>query len=352
MNYLRDAWRKIFCYTGRASREQYWMTILWQIISVFVFGLVTILLRMPMGLPFFVQEVVLGWLFYLLLIALVLYVMASFFMFLALIVRRTHDIGLSGWWVLIGLVPFIGTLAIFIFMVVGGNTGDNKYGPDPIKPIVISDLGTPVGGSMAFAVVLVVVITLTVAGGIWYYEVHSEQTNQSASGSSFSNNPAVPISTTSTVATSTPSTQSPSQPSAAVPTSWSQGRFSFTAPITGCFAFNYPPTFSNPVGDSTSDNNGNMLDYAVRQNVNFQEVEEIYKAEGYTEKDFTTMGDLAGKEFVLKNRTTIFVIFIPGSQQILIDLNFSHDSRMPTSSIDLGTEETIAQSVVFPCPSQ
>jgi uncharacterized membrane protein YhaH (DUF805 family) len=96
-----------------------------------------------MGLPDFVREVVLGWLFYILIIMLVLYVMWSFLVFLALDVRRIHDIGLCGWWILIGLVPFIGAIVVFIFTVIKGNVGDNKYGPDPIKPIVVPDSGTP-----------------------------------------------------------------------------------------------------------------------------------------------------------------------------------------------------------------
>jgi uncharacterized membrane protein YhaH (DUF805 family) len=137
MNYLSDAWKKTFCYTGRASRKEYWMTVLWYAISVLISGAVAILLKLPMGLPFFVQEVILGWLFYLIIIALTLYVMCSFFVFLSLGVRRIHDIGLSGWWMLITLVPFIGGIVVFIFTLIKGNAGDNKYGPDPLGSVVI-----------------------------------------------------------------------------------------------------------------------------------------------------------------------------------------------------------------------
>lgn len=113
------------------------MTVLWYAISVLISGAVAILLKLPMGLPFFVQEVILGWLFYLIIIALTLYVMCSFFVFLSLGVRRIHDIGLSGWWMLITLVPFIGGIVVFIFTLIKGNAGDNKYGPDPLGSVVI-----------------------------------------------------------------------------------------------------------------------------------------------------------------------------------------------------------------------
>ncbi len=140
MDYLRDAWRKSFFYAGRASRKEYWMTVLWCAISVFVFSGVTILLRLPIGLPDFVREVVLGWLFYILIVILVLYVIWSFLVFLALGVRRIHDIGLSGWWILIGLVPSIGVIVIFIFTVIKGNVGDNKYGSDPLGSVIAPSL--------------------------------------------------------------------------------------------------------------------------------------------------------------------------------------------------------------------
>ena len=137
MNYLRDAWKKTFCYTGRASRKEYWMTVLWSVISVFVSAGVVLILKLPMGLPFFVQEVILGWLFYIILIMIVLFVIWSFLVFLALGVRRIHDIGLSGWWIFIDLIPVIGVIVIFIFTVIKGNAGDNKYGPDPLGLVVV-----------------------------------------------------------------------------------------------------------------------------------------------------------------------------------------------------------------------
>jgi uncharacterized membrane protein YhaH (DUF805 family) len=50
---------------------------------------------------------------------------------LAVLVRRLHDTGKSGWWVLIGFVPFVGTIVLFVFSVLDSDAGDNKYGASP-----------------------------------------------------------------------------------------------------------------------------------------------------------------------------------------------------------------------------
>lgn len=46
-------------------------------------------------------------------------------------VRRLHDTNRSGWWLLIGLVPLIGTIVLIVFMVQDSQTGDNRYGQNP-----------------------------------------------------------------------------------------------------------------------------------------------------------------------------------------------------------------------------
>jgi uncharacterized membrane protein YhaH (DUF805 family) len=48
----------------------------------------------------------------------------------AVIVRRLHDVGKSGWLLLIGLTC-IGVIPLFIWSIASGNDGDNQYGPSP-----------------------------------------------------------------------------------------------------------------------------------------------------------------------------------------------------------------------------
>ncbi len=49
---------------------------------------------------------------------------------LAVGVRRLHDTGRSGWWILIGLIPVIGTIVLIVFYVQDSHS-DNQYGPSP-----------------------------------------------------------------------------------------------------------------------------------------------------------------------------------------------------------------------------
>ncbi len=50
---------------------------------------------------------------------------------LALLLRRLHDIGKSGWWIFINFVPFVGPILFFIFLIRDSQPGPNKYGPNP-----------------------------------------------------------------------------------------------------------------------------------------------------------------------------------------------------------------------------
>jgi len=50
---------------------------------------------------------------------------------LGVTIRRLHDIGKSGWWILIGLIPLIGGIWLLILMLGDSQPGDNQYGPNP-----------------------------------------------------------------------------------------------------------------------------------------------------------------------------------------------------------------------------
>ncbi len=47
-------------------------------------------------------------------------------------VRRLHDINRNGWWLLVALVPLIGSLILLYWTIKPGDTGSNDFGPDPI----------------------------------------------------------------------------------------------------------------------------------------------------------------------------------------------------------------------------
>ena len=66
---------------------------------------------------------------------------------LAVGVRRCHDTGRSGWWLLIVLVPCIGPLWLLILLALPSDVYDNQYGPNPngaypdeVWPVVVGIL--------------------------------------------------------------------------------------------------------------------------------------------------------------------------------------------------------------------
>ncbi len=50
---------------------------------------------------------------------------------LAVTVRRLHDTDRSGWWILLGLVPF-GGLVLLVFFALPGTSGPNRFGDEPV----------------------------------------------------------------------------------------------------------------------------------------------------------------------------------------------------------------------------
>lgn len=112
MNDYINAWKNYVNFQGRARRRAYWMFVLFNIIAIILLAVIDGVIGTG-GL--------LGG----------LYTLAVLLPSLALSVRRLHDIGKSGWWILLGLVPFIGAIVLLIFAVMDSQPGANQYGPNP-----------------------------------------------------------------------------------------------------------------------------------------------------------------------------------------------------------------------------
>ena len=112
-----DAIRSVFSqyvgFSGRARRSEFWYWTLFQIILGVI---ASILDRAVFDRNNGAFSVVVG--------------LALLLPSLAVAVRRLHDSGRTGWWLLIGLIPVIGTIVLIIFYV-QDSQGDNKYGPSP-----------------------------------------------------------------------------------------------------------------------------------------------------------------------------------------------------------------------------
>ena len=62
---------------------------------------------------------------------MVLFVLATFLPTCAISVRRLHDSGYSGWWLLLGLIPYAGEPILFVLLCLKGTAGDNRFGAEP-----------------------------------------------------------------------------------------------------------------------------------------------------------------------------------------------------------------------------
>lgn len=110
--------QKYVTFTGRARRSEYWFFALF---SVIVY-IVAMILDNVLGLTF--GDLGYGVLYCLCGLALLL-------PSLAVAIRRLHDIGRTGWWILIAFVPFIGGLVLLVFACLDSQPQANKYGTSP-----------------------------------------------------------------------------------------------------------------------------------------------------------------------------------------------------------------------------
>jgi len=117
---IRQAFSHGFVYRGRASRSAYWWWVLFEAIVWVVLELFLIIPAAvhPAPAAFAVISLVLG-------IAGIYLGLVG----LAVTIRRLHDIDRSGWWVLIGLVPFVGWIVLLVFSLMEGTPGPNRYQP-------------------------------------------------------------------------------------------------------------------------------------------------------------------------------------------------------------------------------
>jgi len=120
MNYYIRGLDKYTEFNGRSTRKEFWYFWLfnWLIsfILFFILGLISFLIGIKTNV---LQPVS------------YLYSLAVFIPTFAVIVRRLHDIGKSGWWCLINFIPFIGLVWFIVLMCTDSKPGENKYGLNP-----------------------------------------------------------------------------------------------------------------------------------------------------------------------------------------------------------------------------
>lgn len=121
MKYYIKAIKNYAVFDGRATRMEFWMFMLFNILIALALGFVVAFVLF--GLGYGDADVDFA--------ADVVSTIYNLFILLPLIsvsVRRLHDMGRSGWWYLIGLVPFIGWIILLVMCMFDSEPFPNEYG--------------------------------------------------------------------------------------------------------------------------------------------------------------------------------------------------------------------------------
>lgn len=113
MNWYISVLKQYAVFSGRARRTEYWMFVLCNVIVMLLLSMVD---KMIGGDNELISSI---------------YSLAVLLPSLAVAARRLHDTDRSAWWLLLGLIPVIGTLVLIYFMVCNGQQGPNRFGDDP-----------------------------------------------------------------------------------------------------------------------------------------------------------------------------------------------------------------------------
>ena len=116
MSWYLQALKKYAVFSGRSRRKEYWFFVLFAVIISIVLGVIDTMIGTQAGGIGILSGI---------------YALAILIPSIAVSVRRLHDIDKTGWWILIGFIPLIGTIILLIFAFLPGTAGDNKYGADP-----------------------------------------------------------------------------------------------------------------------------------------------------------------------------------------------------------------------------
>jgi uncharacterized membrane protein YhaH (DUF805 family) len=108
-------------FSGRARRSEYWFFVLFNMI----FGIVAIILDNVLGTTFDLGfGISYGYIY-------LIYTLAILIPGIAVVVRRLHDVGKSGWMYFIVLIPIVGAIWLLVLLCTDSQVGSNKWGENP-----------------------------------------------------------------------------------------------------------------------------------------------------------------------------------------------------------------------------
>ena len=121
---VKSFWSRYTNFKGRSRRSEYWYIQLFLIVTNLAAAAIDLAL-MNGDVDRFIANGGGG-------IVGLVWILATIVPALAVLVRRLHDTGKSGWWALIGLVPFAGAVVLLVFSVLDSTAEENQYGA-PVK---------------------------------------------------------------------------------------------------------------------------------------------------------------------------------------------------------------------------
>ena len=105
-------------FSGRARRKEYWMFLLFNMIFAFVAAIIDNVVGTAS--PELGYGVFYG-----------LYTMVMIIPGIAVMVRRLHDVGKSGWMYFIVFIPIVGVIWLMVLLLTDSDAGENQYGQNP-----------------------------------------------------------------------------------------------------------------------------------------------------------------------------------------------------------------------------
>ena len=117
-------------FTGRSRRKEFWTYIVMVWVVLFVLMYLDSALGLGGKATSYADATGVGFSMTGGLLSL-LFALATLVPNIAVSVRRLHDVGKSGWMILIAIIPIIGWFYLLFLYLQPGTTGPNAYGPDP-----------------------------------------------------------------------------------------------------------------------------------------------------------------------------------------------------------------------------
>ena len=120
---IKSFWSHYSKFKGRSRRSEYWWIQLFLVLTNLVVAAIDLAL-MNGDVDRFIANGGGG-------IVGLIWILVTIVPALAVLVRRLHDTGKTGWWAVIGFVPLIGGIVLLVFTVLDSDAGENKFGVSP-----------------------------------------------------------------------------------------------------------------------------------------------------------------------------------------------------------------------------